>query len=94
MISSTSHSAPSPGLGLDRSRGRLAAVRSHMLISAAQAAADAPVSSEHLLLVEPPAAIGDAEVDVETPSLIVDLVYDPPRHPTMPSPAPTEATCI
>ncbi len=53
---------------------RLATVHSH-LASSQPAAAE--ILSSKLLLVEPPAAIGDAEADVDTPALIVDLVCMP-----------------
>ena len=57
----------------NRSR-RLATVASHLTTSRQPAAAAAEILSSKLLLVEPPAAIGDSEADVETPALIVDLV--------------------
>ena len=46
---------------------RLAAVHSHLIASSPD------VLTSKMLLVEPPAAVGDAEADVDTPALIVDL---------------------
>ena len=53
--------------------GRLSAVHSHLTAMSAAAAPMIFDAGNMALLVEPPAAVGDAESDIDTPALIVDL---------------------